>query len=123
MGLLKGLFIAVYGSDGVIRTLFLPLCYFLLSTPFILAISHYLELDSKLLAALPLKDKNLTDLALQVFVGLIVFALPTRLISGKSWSSKDGGKRRVQQMPYWIPIVRNWWSIVLGGERWLKKAR
>ncbi|KAJ4302998.1 hypothetical protein N0V90_001889 [Kalmusia sp. IMI 367209] len=103
MGVLKGLFLGVYGSNGVIRVLFLPLCYLLLSSPFILVLARYYQFDSRLFEVLG-KEKSLTDIALQVFVGLIAFLLPTRILSGKNWDRDlDGGKRRVQQIPYWIP--------------------
>ena len=123
MGVLKGLFRGVYGSNRVIRMLFLPFCYLLLSSPFLLVLARYYQFDSRLFEVFG-TEKRLTDIALQVFVGLIAFLLPTRILSGKSSDrDQDGGKRRVQQIPYWIPGVRHWGNIVFGGEGWLKKVR
>ncbi|KAL5421658.1 hypothetical protein PMIN04_005351 [Paraphaeosphaeria minitans] len=123
MGSLKGLFLSVYASNSVIRTLFLPLCYLLLSSPFLLVFGRYYGWDSKLFEFIG-KDKSLKEIALQVFVGLTAVSLPTRILSGKNWNSdQNGGTRRVQQFPYWIPQVRHWGSVVFGGEGWLKKVR
>jgi hypothetical protein len=123
MGVFKGLFVGVYASNRAIRVLFLPLCYFLLSFPFVLVLARYYQFDSKISNTL-FKDRSLTDTLLQVFVGLVAFLLPTRILSGRTSSaSQDGGKRRVQQLPYWIPGVRHWGNIVFGGEGWLKGIR
>ena len=125
MGSLKGLFLGVYASNGVIRVLFLPLCYLLLSTPFILAIGWYYGLNSRLPDSFS-TEKTAKEIILQVVVGLLAASLPTRLLSGRSWNrdqNENGGKRRVQQVPYWCPGVRHWPSVVYGGEEWLKKVR
>jgi hypothetical protein len=123
MGVFKGLFVGVHASNGIIRAAFLPLCYLLLSTPFILVLARYYRIDSWISATL-LKDRSLTDSALQAFVLLVVFLLPTRILSSRYQSVRnDGGKRRVQQVPYWIPGVRHWGNIVFGGEGWLRGVR
>lgn len=123
MGILKGLFLGVYASNGAIRLLFLPLCYLLLSSPFLLVFARYYGFDSRLLELFG-KDRSIKEIALQVFVGLIAASLPTRLLSGRNWSQEqNGGTRRVQQLPYWIPGLRHWGSIVFGGEGWLKNVR
>jgi hypothetical protein len=103
--------------------IFLPLCYLFLSSPFILAFIWYYGFDTKLLDAIG-REKNAKEIALQLFLGLIAASLPTRILSGRSWDqNQHGGKRRVQQIPYWLPGVRHWTSIVLGGEEWLKSVR
>jgi len=123
MGFFKGLFVGVYASNGAIRAAFLPLLYLLLSTPFILVFARYYRIDSRISAVL-FKDRSLTDTLLQGFVVLVAFLLPTRIISAGGLSAgKDGGKRRVQQVPYWIPGVRHWGNVVFGGERWLRGVR
>jgi hypothetical protein len=123
MGVFKGLFVGVYASNSAIRVLFLPLCYLLLSTPFTLVIAHYYQIDSRILAAL-FGERSLTDTLLQGFVLLIALLLPTRIISARSQSvPKDGGKRRVQQVPYWVPGMRHWGNVVFGGERWMSVLR
>jgi hypothetical protein len=123
MGVFKGLFVGVYASNSAIRVLFLPLCYLLLSTPFTLVIAHYYHFDSRILAAL-FGERSLTDTLLQGFVLLIALLLPTRIISARSQSvPKDGGKRRVQQVPYWVPGMRHWGNVVFGGERWMSVLR
>ncbi|KAF2446159.1 hypothetical protein P171DRAFT_519732 [Karstenula rhodostoma CBS 690.94] len=123
MGSLKGLFLGVYASNSVIRTLFLPLCYLLLSSPFLLVFARYYGIDSKLFELFG-KDKSVKEIALQVFVGLVAASLPTRILSGKNWNpDQDGGTRRVQQIPYWIPQLRHWGNVVFGGEGWLKQVR
>lgn len=123
MGSLKGLFLGVYASNSVIRTLFLPLCYLLLSSPFLLFLARYFGIDSRLFELFG-KDKSVKEIALQLFVGLVAASLPTRYLSGKNWNlDQNGGTRRVQQIPYWIPQVRHWGSVVFGGEGWLKKVR
>jgi hypothetical protein len=123
MGSFKGLFLGVYASNSLIRTLFLPLCYFLLSSPFLLVLARYYGFDGRLFEIFG-KDKSVKEIALQVFVGLVAATLPTRILSGKTWvQDQDGGTRRVQQIPYWIPQVRHWGSVVFGGEGWLKNVR
>jgi hypothetical protein len=123
MGVFKGLFVGVCASNSAIRVLFLPLCYLLLSTPFTLVVAHYYQIDSRIWAAL-FGERSLTDTLLQGFVLLVAFLLPTRIISARSQSGpKDGGKRRVQQVPYWIPGVRHWGNVVFGGERWMRRLR
>ncbi|KAF1953170.1 hypothetical protein CC80DRAFT_478163 [Byssothecium circinans] len=119
---LKGLFVGVYASNGVIRTLFLPLLYVLLSSPFITILVVYLKLD---LGALNVwKNTTTVDIVLQIFVTAVAFLLPTRLLSGRnSAGGNNGGKRRVQQIPYWIPALRHWGNVVFGGEGWLKGIR
>lgn len=122
MGLFKGLFVGVHASNATIRILFLPTCYLLLSTPFLLILSRYYRLDSKLTSLLG--HRSFADILLQLFVGLIAFLLPTRIISGKRYgASQDERKRRVQQLPYWIPGVRHWVNVVFRGERWLEGVR
>jgi hypothetical protein len=123
MGSLKGLFLGVYASNSVIRRLFLPLCYLFLSSPFLLVLARYYGFDSRLFELFG-NDKSVQELALQVFVGIVAATLPTRVLSGKIWAQdRNGGPRRVQQIPYWIPQVRHWGSVVFGGEGWLKNVR
>ncbi|CAI6333339.1 unnamed protein product [Periconia digitata] len=113
----KGLFVGVYASNRGIRVMFLPVLYLLLSVPLLSVIIYYFP------ASLPqfVQARNPSDILLQVFVSLIAFTLPTRILSGRSWSnSRNEGKRRVQQIPYWTPGLRNWLNIVFGGEGWLK---
>ncbi|KAF2680160.1 hypothetical protein K458DRAFT_445376 [Lentithecium fluviatile CBS 122367] len=123
MGVFKGLFVSVYASNGAIRVLFLPVCYVLLSIPFVLVLARYYRIDSSI-ASFLFAERSFTDTLLQVFVSLVAFLLPTRIISARSQSvSQDGRKRRVQQMPYWIPGVRHWANVVFGGEGWMKGLR
>ncbi|KAF2253661.1 hypothetical protein BU26DRAFT_478024 [Trematosphaeria pertusa] len=123
MGVLRGLFLGVYASNGGIRRLFLPLVYLLFSSPFVILLLRYYRLDSKVRAYVPL-DFKAPDILPQVFISLVAVLLATRAISGSNWSSsKDGRKRRVQLLPYWIPGVRHWGSIVFGGEGWMKSVR
>ncbi|KAF2637853.1 hypothetical protein P280DRAFT_406635 [Massarina eburnea CBS 473.64] len=119
---LKGLFVGVYASNSVLRTLFLPLLYFVLASPFVTVLVFYLKPD---LGALNFwKNTSTTDILLQVFVSAIALLLPTRILTGKGLAgSKDAGKRKVQQLPYWIPGLRHWGNLVFGGEGWLKGVR
>jgi len=123
MGVFKGLFLGVYASSNSIRVLFLPLCYLLLASPFLLVVGRYFQIDSKISSALSTERSN-TDILLQLFVGLVAFCLPTRILSGRNWDrDHNEGKRRVQQMPYWIPSLRHWGNVVFFLEGFLKAVR
>jgi hypothetical protein len=122
MASLRTLFLGVYASNGVIRALFLPICYVLLLSPFLTLLGYYLGFGRTLRQYLPLpKEFAWFDLLPQVVICTVVVFLPTRLLSGSK--SKDGGQRRVQSLPYWIPGFKHFWSIVSGGESWLKSVR
>lgn len=123
MGSLRTLFLSVYASNGVIRTLFLPLCYLTLFSPFILVLAWYFGIGHTLEKAIP-EDFSWFDLLPAFAISAVFVLLPTRLLSssGKVVKSQDG-KRRVQSLPYWIPGVRHLWSIVFGGEEWLNGVR
>jgi hypothetical protein len=124
MASLRTLFLGVYSSNGAIRVLFLPLCYVLLLSPFLTLAGYYFGFGQILKAYIP-EDFSWTDLLPQVALSAVFLLLPTRLLSGSGDSSKnkDGGQRRVQSLPYWIPGFRHFWSIVLGGEKWLTGVR
>lgn len=121
---LKGLFVAVYASNGIIRALFLPIWYTLLSSPFILAIAYYYGVGQKLQDFVG-EDFSWFDILPQFAISAVFLLLPTRLLSGAGGAgkSKDGGKSRVQSLPYWIPGARHLGSIVSGQETWLKGVR
>lgn len=119
----KTVFLGVYMSGGLLRLLFLPLCYLFLLFPFALLSLRYFKLDQEVLRLVP-TDYKAPDTWPQIFIALVTVFLATRLISGVSNShSKHGGKRRVQLLPFWIPGVRHWGNFVFGGERWLKSIR
>lgn len=119
----KGLFVGVYASNGGIKAMFLPVLYLLLSAPLISVLIYYSHIKTEFLNNL-LPARNPTDILLQIFVSVIAFTLPTRILSGRNWkNTHDGGKRRIQQIPYWIPGLRHWFNIVFGGEGWLKGVR
>lgn len=121
---LKGLFVAVYASNGFIRTSFLPIWYFLLLSPFTLAILYYYGLFATLQGFVG-EDFSWFDILPQFAISAVFLLLPTRLLSGSGGTSKskDGGKSRVQSLPYWVPGIRHLGSIVSGGEEWLKGIR
>lgn len=124
MAFLKTLFLGVYASNGLIRVLFLPFCYVVLLSPFALAAAWYFGFSQTLLNVVP-EDFSLFDLLPQLALSAVFILLPTRLLSTSRDAAKsdNGGKRRVQSLPYWIPGARNLGSIVLGGEQWLKGVR
>jgi hypothetical protein len=124
MGSLRTLFLGIYTSNAVIRVLFLPICYVLLFSPFLTLAGWYFGLGQTLKAYVP-EDFSWTDLLPQIALFTVVLLLPTRLLSasGGAGKSKDEGKRRVQSLPYWIPGFRHFWSIISGGEAWLKGVR
>lgn len=124
MASLRTLFLGVYASNAVIRVLFLPLCYVLLCSPFLTLAAYYLGFGRTLRAYLP-EDLSWTDRLPQIVLSTVFILLPTRLLSGSGYATKsdNGGKRRVQSLPYWIPGARHFWSLVAGGERWLKGIR
>jgi hypothetical protein len=124
MASLRTLFLGVYASNAVIRVLFLPLYYLLLLTPFLTLAGYYLGFGYSLRAYVP-EDFSWTDLLPQIVLSSVFVLLPTRLLSGWRHANKSnhGGKRRVQSLPYWIPGFRHFWSLLLGGERWLKGLR
>lgn len=123
MGWTKNLFLGVYMENGLLRLLFLPLCYVLLTAPASLLVARYFGLDQ--VVGQKLKDALLDpDLFPQVSIAFLLVFIITRKITG----SGDGtttvdGKRRVQLLPFWVPGVRHWGNVVLGGERWLKAVR
>ncbi|KAJ8118257.1 hypothetical protein OPT61_g708 [Boeremia exigua] len=121
---LKGLFVAVYGSNSIIRALFLPLWYTLLLSPFILAIAYYYGLGQTLQDFVG-EDFSWFDILPQFAISAVFLLLPTRLLSGAGGAgkSKDGGKSRVQSLPYWIPGVRHLGSIISDEEEMLKGVR
>ncbi|KAG9195967.1 hypothetical protein G6011_01088 [Alternaria panax] len=123
MGSLRTLFVSVYASDGIIRTFFLPLCYLVLFSPFLLALAWYLSFGGIVQNVIP-EDFSWFDLLPTFAISAVFVLLPTRLLSnsGKVVKSQDG-KRRVQSLPYWIPGVRHLWSIAFGGEKWLSGVR
>jgi hypothetical protein len=120
----KTLFLGVYTAErGILRMLFLPLCYLFLFSPFTLLALRYYNLHQTALEYIPQGCKT-PDIWPQLFVAIITVFLATRIISGAdSTVSKDGGKRRIQLLPFWIPAVRHWGNIVFGGEGWLKTVR
>ncbi|KAF9695133.1 hypothetical protein EKO04_007126 [Ascochyta lentis] len=124
MASLKGLFTAVYASNGIIRTLFLPVWYILLLSPFIAALAYYYGLGQTLQNFVG-EDFSWFDILPQFAISAVFLLLPTRLLSGSGGvsKSKDGGKSRVQSLPYWIPGIRHLGSIVSGGEEWLREIR
>ena len=125
MGSLRTTFLGVYASNGIIRVLFLPLCYLLLLSPFILAAAWYFGFDQTLQNYMP-DNLSWFDLLPRITLSAVFVILPTRLLSGfggDGGKSKNGGKRRVQPLPYWLPGFRNLDSIVLDGDRWLKIIR
>lgn len=121
---LKGLFVAVYASNGIVRALFLPVWYTLLLSPFILAIAYYYGFG-QVLQDFVGEDFSWFDILPQFAISAVFLLLPTRLLSGagSTGKSKDGGKSRVQSLPYWIPGVRHLGSIMSGHEQWLKGVR
>ena len=122
MGAARNLFLAVYGAGGIIKMLFLPICYFILFSPFITLLAIRYQLHTKLPALIPLRY-TAADFLPQVFISLVAIFLATRVISGRPSNHKNGGPRRIQLNPYWIPFLRNWGDILFGGERWLKSIR
>lgn len=118
------LFLGVYSAEGgILRVLFQPLCYLFLSSPFALLVSRYYGLHQKALEHIP-QDYKTPDIWPQLFVAIVAILLVTRVISGKNiGASKDGGKRRVQFLPYWIPGIKHLGNIVVGGDGWLRNVR
>jgi hypothetical protein len=124
MASLRTLFLGVYTSNAAIRVLFLPICYVMLLSPFLTLLGYYLGFGRTLKAYIP-EDFSWTDLLPQIALSTVFLLLPTRLLSGRAGASKskDGGQKRVQSLPYWIPGFRHFWSIISGGEAWLKGVR
>ncbi|KAF1998888.1 hypothetical protein P154DRAFT_602418 [Amniculicola lignicola CBS 123094] len=119
----KSLFIGVYASNGLIRILFLPLCYLFLLSPFAALLVRRYHFDRVLLEKIP-DDYKSIDRWPQIFLALVSVALVTRLLTGQNGVMRvDGGKRRVQCLPYWITGLGHWWESVLGGEGWLRGVR
>ncbi len=122
MGFFKALFIGVHASNAATRALFLPLCYVLLSSPFLLILSRYYRVNTKLSAVLG--ERSLAEHALAVFVCAMALLLPTRMVSGRSrGGGPEGRVRSVQLLPYWVPGVRHWGDLVFRGDAWLEGVR
>jgi hypothetical protein len=123
MGSLRTLFLGVYTSNSIIRTLFLPLCYLTLFSPFALAIAWYLGFAQILSRFIP-DNFSWVDILPPFAISAVFVLLPTRLLSASGKVSKSNdGKRRVQSLPYWIPGARHLGSIAFGGEEWLNGVR
>jgi hypothetical protein len=124
MASLKGLFLGVYASNGIVRAIFLPLWYLMLLSPFGIVIGYFYGLGQALQNLVP-EDFAWFDLLPQVALSAVFLLLPTRLLSGSGdgGKSKDGKNKRVPSLPYWIPGVQHLGSIVSGGEQWLKGIR
>ena len=124
MASFKGLFLAVYASNGIIRTLFLPVWYSLLLSPFILAVAYYYGLGQTVQSFVG-DDFSWFGILPQFAISAVFLLLPTRLLSGSGGTnkSKDGRKSRVQSLPYWIPGIRHLGSIASDGEKWLRGVR
>jgi hypothetical protein len=124
MGSLRTLFLSVYASNGATRALFLPLCYTLLLSPFLILVIYFTGLRHTFNAYLP-RDFYLTNVLAPIVLSAVFLLLPTRLLSGYGGASmsKDGSKRRVQSLPHWIPGSQHFWSVVIEGDSWLKGVR
>ncbi len=123
MASLKLLFLAVYASNNIIKTLFLPLWYIALLSPFLVAVAYYYGLGQVLLRSVD-EEFSWFDVVPQIAISAVFLLLPTRLLSGRGkGKSEDGGTRRVQSLPYWIPGVRHLGSVVSGGKGWLRGVR
>ncbi|KAF2184690.1 hypothetical protein K469DRAFT_727165 [Zopfia rhizophila CBS 207.26] len=120
----RSLFLAVYASNGVIRILFLPLCYVFALSPLIPLLIRHFNLHGLILEYIP-EDYKTPDILPQVFISLVGVSLATRLISGRNNGGigKESGQRKVPVLPYWIPGVHHWGNIFFGGESWLRGAR
>jgi hypothetical protein len=121
---LKTLFLGVYASNGVIKALFLPICYVLLLSPFLTLAVYFLGFGQTFKAYIP-GNFSWTDLLPQITLSAVFLLLPTRLLSGFGGASKskDESKNKVQTLPYWIPGFRHFWSVAFGGDTWLKGVR
>lgn len=120
---LQTLFLGVHTSNSLIRALFLPLCYILLFSPFTLAAAWYFGYVQSLQDWVS-DDFSWFDILPQIALSSVFVLLPTRLLSAYEAGAKsDGGKRRVQLLPYWIPVARNLGSLVFGGKQWLNAVR
>lgn len=119
MGFLKYLFSGVYASNGGIRLAFLPLCYVLLTSPFVLFFLRLYRAEIKASGYFP-SDYTAADIVPQVFLFLVTVLLATRSLSAVG---KNDRKGRVQLYPYWVPGLRHWGNVVWGGEVWLKSVR
>ena len=121
---LKGLFVAINASNGFIKTLFLPIWYTLLLSPFILSVAYWYGLGQTLQDFVG-EDFSWFDILPQFAISAVFILLPTRLLSGSKGTSKnkDGGKSRVQSLPYWIPGIQHLGNIVSGQQEWLKGVK
>lgn len=127
MASLKGLFLAVYSSNGTIKALFLPIWYTLLLSPFIAVVAYYYGFGQTLQDFCG-EDFSWIDVLPHFAISAVFLLLPTRLLSGSGGAgkSKDGGKSRVQPLPYWIPGDPTlgehgiWWrKVVEGSQRFI----
>lgn len=124
MASLRTMFLGVQASNGVVKALFLPLCYVALLSPFTLAAAWYFGLEQVIENYSP-EELSLYDILPPIALTTVFILLPTRLlsVSGDAAKSKDGVTSKVQSLPYWIPGIRNLGSIIFGGEKWLKSVR
>ncbi|KAF2658999.1 hypothetical protein K491DRAFT_623686 [Lophiostoma macrostomum CBS 122681] len=120
----KSVFLGVHASNGVIRRLFYPACLALTISPLVLLVLRYFNAYQQILDHIPSALKT-SETWLQISIAVVWSCLVTRVLSGRNsngGSTKDG-KRRVQQLPYWIPSLRHWTNVFFGGEQWLKAVR
>ena len=118
----KILFLAVHTSNALIRSLFLPLCYLFLLSPFALLTIRYAIKNEKISTNF-LASYDIKSLGLQVTFAVTWACIATRFLSNRGVDGKGVGKRTVPNLPYWIPGLRHWGNVVFGGERWLKGIR
>lgn len=122
MGAARNLFLGVYGASPFIKILFLPTCYLLILSPFLILLARRYQ-------ALPLYKEVVPenfiapDILPQIFISLVAICLATRTFSGRNSNITNGGPRRIQLIPYWIPVWRHWANIIWSGEGWLKSIR
>ncbi|KAF2012882.1 hypothetical protein BU24DRAFT_352266 [Aaosphaeria arxii CBS 175.79] len=117
----KTVFFSVYGSHTAVRLAFLPLCYFLVFSPFLVLLVRYYGYDQEFVQRIPSRYRSPDALA-QVFAALVTVGLFTRILTGTKFgngSMRDGHKRNVNILPYWIPRLRHTPNLLFRGDSWL----
>lgn len=118
----KSLFLGVYASSALIRSLFLPVCYIFLLSPFALLSVRYASKEGKL-PGLATADYDIKSLGLQAAFAITWACIVTRFLSNRGNDAKVDGKRRVPVLPYWVPGLRHWSKVTFGGQGWLEGVR
>ncbi|KAF2490336.1 hypothetical protein BU16DRAFT_470648 [Lophium mytilinum] len=117
----RSIFYGVNASNAIIKQGFIPSCWLLLTSPFILLIVRFLRVDISPLSIIPEAWRSLEFIPQAVFA-FVVVGLSTRILSGRAPRSNEFA-RRVPAVPYWMPWTKNLEPYLLSDYGFLRSVR